>query len=190
MAKYDVVVIGASAGGSEALMQILPGLPATFPVPVVIVQHLHPLQEGTAMLYRGSGCSLTLKEANDKEALRTGFVYFAPPNYHLLIEDDKTFSLSVDPRVHFTRPAIDVMFDSAVDAFGQAIVGIVLSGANQDGAQGLARIERRGGVAVVQEPQDAQVSYMPGAAIQATRSPHILKANQIAGFLKQLFASM
>lgn len=185
-ANYQVVVIGASAGGSSALLKILPALPANYPLPIVIVQHLHPLQESTSLLYRGSGSSLTLKEADEKDVLHPGFVYFAPPNYHLLIEDDKVLSLSIDPKINYTRPSIDVLFESAVDAFGSEVIGVLLSGANQDGANGLLRIKLRGGMTIVQDPGDAEVSYMPKSAIDLVQPTHILKAAEIARLLLKL----
>jgi two-component system chemotaxis response regulator CheB len=185
-AIYQVVVIGASAGGSSALLQILPALPANYPLPIVIVQHLHPLQESTALLYRGSGSALTLKEADEKDVLQSGFVYFAPPNYHLLIEDDKTISLSIDPKINYTRPSIDVLFESAVDAFGSGVIGVLLSGANQDGANGLLRIKLRGGMTIVQDPEEAEVGYMPKSAIDLVKPTHILKAVEIAPLLSKL----
>ena len=184
--KYRAVVIGASAGGTVALQKILPFLPAQFPLPVVIAQHLHPLQDGAAIVHYSGGSELVVKDADEKESVRPGFVYFAPPNYHLLIEDDNTFSLSVDEKVHFTRPSIDVLFESAADAYGASLVGIVLSGANQDGAAGLSRVKQRGGLTVVQDPQDAEVSYMPRFAIEVASPDHILTAEGICKFLIQL----
>jgi two-component system chemotaxis response regulator CheB len=181
-----VVVIGASAGGSSALLKILPALPAQFPLPIVVVQHLHPLQESAGLLYRNSGCALTLKEADEKDTLKSGFVYFAPPNYHLLIEDDKTFSLSIDQKINYTRPSIDVLFDSAVDSFGAEVIGVLLSGANQDGANGLLRIKLRGGVTIAQDPDDAEVGYMPQSAIDLGSPTYILKAAEIVPLLLKL----
>lgn len=186
MATYRVVVIGASAGGSSALLKILPALPANFHLPVVVVQHLHPLQESAGLLYRNSGCALTLKEADEKDILKAGFVYFAPPNYHLLIEDDKTFSLSIDPKINYTRPSIDVLFESAVDAFGAEVIGVLLSGANQDGANGLLRIKLRGGLTIVQDPDEAEVGYMPKSAIDLGSPTYILKAAEIVPLLLKL----
>jgi two-component system chemotaxis response regulator CheB len=186
MATYRVVVIGASAGGSSALLKILPALPAQFPLPIVVVQHLHPLQESAGLLYRNSGCALTLKEADEKDTLKSGFVYFAPPNYHLLIEDDKTFSLSIDQKINYTRPSIDVLFDSAVDSFGAEVIGVLLSGANQDGANGLLRIKLRGGVTIAQDPDDAEVGYMPQSAIDLGSPTYILKAAEIVPLLLKL----
>jgi len=184
--KYRAVVIGASAGGTAALQKILPFLPAEFPLPVVIAQHLHPLQEGAAIVYYHGGSALTIKDADEKEQVRPGFVYFAPPNYHLLIEDDFSFSLSIDEKVHFTRPSIDVLFESAADVYGAGLIGIVLSGANQDGAAGLLRIKNRGGLTIVQDPQDAEVGYMPKAAMEAANPSHVLTAEGIRKFLIDL----
>jgi two-component system chemotaxis response regulator CheB len=183
---YRVVVFGASAGGSSALLRILPVLPANYNLPIVIVQHLHPLQESAGLLYRNAGIALTLKEADDKDVLQPGFVYFAPPNYHLLIEDDKTISLSIDPKINYTRPSIDVLFESAVDAFGSSVIGVLLSGANHDGANGLLRIKLRGGMTIVQDPDEAEVSYMPKSAIDLGQPTYILKAAEIAPLLLKL----
>ncbi len=186
--KYQAVVIGASAGGTVALQKILSALPVNFPLPIVVAQHLHPLQDGAAIIYYAGGSALTVKDADEKESVRAGFVYFAPPNYHLLIEDDRTFSLSIDSKVHFTRPSVDVLFESAADAYGAGLIGIVLSGANQDGAAGLLRIKQRGGLIIAQDPQDAEVSYMPNAAIEIANPDHILKAEEMPAFLVRLIS--
>jgi two-component system chemotaxis response regulator CheB len=183
---YEAVVIGASAGGTQALQQILPRLPAQFPFPIIIAQHLHPLQDGAAVIHYNGGCALTVKDADEKEAIRPGFVYFAPPNYHLLIETEHTFSLSIDPKVHFTRPSVDVLFESAADAYGAKLIGIVLSGANQDGAAGLRCIQRRGGLTIVQDPAEAEVGYMPRAAIEAAAPKYILSPAAIGALLIEL----
>jgi len=185
-AGYTAVVIGASAGGTNALQKILPYLPADFPLPIIIAQHLHPLQDGAAIIHYSGGSALTVKDADEKEAIRPGFVYFAPPNYHLLVESDHTFSLSIDPKVHFTRPSVDVLFESAADAYGASLIGIVLSGANQDGAEGLLYIKKRGGLTIAQEPANAEVGYMPEAAIESARPEHVLTADGICKFLTEL----
>ena len=184
--RYQAIVIGASAGGTIALQKILPFLPVEFPMPVIIAQHLHPLQDGAAIIHYNGGGALIVKDADEKESLHAGFVYFAPPNYHLLIEDDHTFSLSVDAKVHYTRPSVDVLFESAADAYGTGLIGIILSGANQDGADGLLRIKQKGGLTVVQDPQDAEVSYMPQTAVETARPDHILTADEICKFLIEL----
>jgi two-component system chemotaxis response regulator CheB len=186
--RYQAVVIGASAGGTAALQKILPFLPAGFPLPIVIAQHLHPLQDGAAIIHYAGGSALTVKDADEKESIRAGFVYFAPPNYHLLIEDDRTFSLSIDAKVHFTRPSVDVLFESAADAYGAGLIGIVLSGANQDGAEGLLRIKQRGGLTIAQDPQDAEIDYMPKSAIETASPDHILPADGICKLLIELTA--
>jgi two-component system chemotaxis response regulator CheB len=183
---YRAVVIGASAGGTTALQKILPFLPAQFPLPIIIAQHLHPLQDGAAIVHYAGGSALTVKDADEKEPIRAGFVYFAPPNYHLLVEDDFTFSLSVDEKVHFTRPSVDVLFESAADAYCPGLIGIILSGANQDGVAGLLRIKQRGGLTVIQDPHDAEVSYMPAAAIASVKPAHILSADEICKLLVKI----
>ncbi len=184
--KYQAVVIGASAGGTNTLQKILPALPPSFSLPIIIAQHLHPQQAGAALLYYCEGCTLNVKDADEKEAIRSGFVYFAPPNYHLLIENDHTFSLSVDEKVNYTRPSVDVLFESAADAYGAALIGIILSGGNQDGAAGLLRIRERGGLTIVQDPREAEVDYMPQAAIEHARPTHILAASEISRLLCSL----
>jgi len=183
--RFQAVVIGASAGGTIALQKILPILLADFPLPVIIAQHVHPHQAGAAQTYKGASL-LKIKDVDEKEAIRPGFVYFAPPNYHLLVENDHTFSLSIDPKVHFTRPSVDVLFESAADAYCQGLIGIILSGANQDGAAGLLRIKQRGGLAIVQEPGEAEVSFMPRFAIETAHPQYILPADEIGSLLIKL----
>ncbi len=187
-AGYAALVIGASAGGTNAMQQILPHLPASFPIPIIVVQHLHPWQQGVALVHHGGG-ALVMKDADEKELIRPGFVYFAPPNYHLLVERDRTLSLSIDPKVNYTRPSVDVLFESAADAYGANLIGIVLSGANNDGATGLHYIKQHGGLTIVQDPADAEVGYMPRAAIESTQPDHILTAAAILKFLNKLTGS-
>jgi two-component system, chemotaxis family, protein-glutamate methylesterase/glutaminase len=184
--RYQAIVMGASAGGSKALLPILQCLPENFACPVIIAQHLHPLQEGPALMYRAQGCVISLREAEEKEAVRGGLVYFAPPNYHLLIEDDRTFSLSIDVRINYSRPAIDVLFESAADVYGATLIGVVLSGANNDGAAGLNYIKQHGGLTIAQTPETAEVPYMPKAAIQAAQPDQILSPPEIGRLLVKL----
>ncbi|MBN1178521.1 MAG: chemotaxis protein CheB [Anaerolineae bacterium] len=181
--RYRAVVIGTSAGGTAALAQLLPMLPATFSLPVVIVQHIHPLQASPAIVYYHRQCHLVIEEAALGGVVEPGRVYFAPPNYHLLIEDDRTFSLSVDVKVNYARPSIDVLFESAADAYGRHLIGVILTGANNDGARGLRRIKEHGGLAVVQEPDTAEVSYMPRAAIDAVSVDYVLPPPEIGALL-------
>ncbi|MBP8000220.1 MAG: chemotaxis protein CheB [Chloroflexi bacterium] len=187
MKRHDrAIVMGVSAGGTDALRQILPVLPPEFPFPIIVVQHLHPQQDDYLAQHYDSLCALSIKEAEEKETIQPGFVYIAPANYHLLIEDDRTFSLSIDPRVNFARPSVDVLFESAADVYRALLIGVVLTGANQDGAAGLHIIQKNGGLVVVQDPATAQASAMPQAAIVATQKPHIIPLNGIGPFLVQL----
>lgn len=183
---FKAVVIGVSSGGLEALKVLIPGLRPDFALPVLIVQHLAPHADSYLPVCLNALSPLTVKEAEDKESLRPGVVYVAPPDYHLMVEPDATVSLSVDPKVNFSRPSVDVLFETASDAFGPKLVGVVLTGANHDGAAGLARIKRRGGLAIVQSPESAQSPAMPQAAIDATSVDHILSLHEIAPFLNHL----
>jgi two-component system chemotaxis response regulator CheB len=180
------VVIGASAGAVEALSALLPGLPAQYGLPILIVVHI-PTDKKSALveLFR-TRCAMPVREAEDKETMTGATIYFAPPDYHLLIEADKTLSLSSDEPVLFSRPAIDVLFESAADAFGAGLVGIVLTGANQDGAAGLRAVVEAGGEAVVQDPDDAFASAMPLAAIAECPAARILSLSEIAVYLRGL----
>ncbi|MES2476305.1 MAG: chemotaxis protein CheB [Verrucomicrobiota bacterium] len=177
------VVIGASAGAIDALSVILPALPTSFPLPVLIVVHVpgHP-QSMLAELF-GNRCALLVKEAEDKETIRPGTVYFAPSDYHLLVEPDFTLSLSSDEPVLYSRPAIDVLFQSAADAYGDGLTGIILTGANSDGAAGLRAIRDAGGTALIQDPATAQGTAMPRAAITACPDARVASLAEIAAFL-------
>lgn len=180
---YSAVVIGCSAGSSAALAQILPELPADYALSLIIVQHMHPLQAGPALAYSCGGCRLAIKDAEDKEPIRSGIVYFAPANYHLMVEDDHIFSLSVDEKVNYTRPSIDVLFESASEVYGAGLIGVILSGANYDGAAGLSAIKARGGMAVVQDPKSADAPQMPEAALAATAVDFVLSPVEIGEYL-------
>lgn len=165
--SFGAIVIGASAGGITALGTILPALPATFPVPIVVVLHQHPGGSAGWPDYLGRQTALTVVEVEDKMQLSAGTIHCAPPGYHLLMEQDGSFALSVDAKVHYSRPSIDLLFTSAADAFGPALIGVILTGANGDGAEGLAAIAARGGLAVVQSLQTSDWPTMPAAALQA-----------------------
>ncbi len=180
LTDYDAIVIGASAGGFAALAEILPRLPAALPQAVVVVQHLHPEGGEFMVEFLNQHCALPVKEAEDKEPITPGVIYVAAAQYHLLIERDRSFSLSVDEKVNYSRPSIDVLFVSAAQAYGPRLIGVILSGANADGAIGLAAIKARGGMTVVQNPASAEVSYMPQAAIDATTVDYILDLAGIA----------
>jgi two-component system chemotaxis response regulator CheB len=182
----EAIVMGASAGGLEALSTILPALPAGFPIPVACVLHMLPGKPSHLVEVLSGRSALAMKEAEDKEPIARATVYFAPPNYHLLIEKQRCFSLSVDDPIHFSRPSIDVLFESAADAYGPALVGVLLTGANEDGAKGIARIKDAGGMTVVQSLETAFVRTMPEAALRATEVDHVLPIGDIGPFLARL----
>ncbi len=163
--RFDAIVIGASAGGVAALRAVLGALPADLPVPVLIVLHLPRDRPSSISEVLGSGCALPVREALDKQPLLPGTVTFAPPDYHLLVEDRDTLALSVDEPVLFSRPAIDPLFESAADTFGERLLAVLLTGASSDGSQGIAAVRARGGAAWIQQPADAQAPFMPASAL-------------------------
>lgn len=184
--KFEAVAIGVSTGGVYALQTLLGQLPADFSLPVLIVQHMRAdAGSGLAQLL-DDRCALRVKEADEQDEILPGTVYLAPPNYHLLVEQEGFLSLSADPHVSFARPSIDVLFESAAAVFGPQLIGIVLTGANYDGSLGLKAIKRKGGLAIVQDPEDAEARQMPQAAIAATEVDHILSLNGIAALLQKL----
>jgi two-component system, chemotaxis family, protein-glutamate methylesterase/glutaminase len=170
----ECIVIGGSAGAIDALLTLLPALPRDFPLPVLVVVHLPPNERSLLPEIFGPRCRIPVKEAEDKEPIRGGTVYFAPPNYHLLVESDFSLSLSSDEPVFYSRPAIDILFESAADAYGSAVRAVLLSGASADGTAGVRAVHRVGGLNFVQHPDTAEVSLMPRSALQscpAARSP-------------------
>jgi two-component system, chemotaxis family, protein-glutamate methylesterase/glutaminase len=178
-----LVVIGASAGGLQALSEILKALPADFRMPLIIVQHLSPRSD-SYWITRLNDCSkLEVKEAEEKEMIQAGIVYFAPPDYHLLVEKDGTMSFSYDEKVNFSRPSIDVLFETASDACKEKLVGVLLTGASKDGAQGIKTIKENGGLTIVQSPVTAQNPYMPQSAIDICNVDHVVHLEQIADLL-------
>lgn len=178
-----VVVIGASAGAIQALSEILPRLATDFPIPILIVVHVPADRHNLLAPLFEKKCRLAVREADDKEQALPGTVYFAPSDYHLLLEADGSLSLSVDDPVMHSRPAIDVLFESAADAFGSAVVGIVLTGANADGAMGLKAIADAGGLVIVEEPQRAYADAMPLAALRLCPDARVMTLDAIAEFL-------
>lgn len=182
----EAVVIGTSAGGLAALSVLVAGLAATFRLPLLVVQHIPsgvPTQLAE-IFQRKTG--LHVKEADEKETVRGGTLYFAAPGYHLLVEQDTSLSLSQDDSVHFSRPSIDVLFESAADAWGERVAGILLTGANEDGAAGLEAIHRAGGLTIVQDPDEAEVDSMPRAALQRFAPDYILPLRDIHRLLREL----
>jgi two-component system chemotaxis response regulator CheB len=178
---YRLVVVGASAGGLHALRTLVNGLPEGYDVPVVVVQHRS--KESHLLCELLQDCTpLRVEEVTDKQEIRPGSVYVAPPDYHLLV-DAGFFSLSVDEPVRYSRPSIDVMFESAADTYGMDVIGVVLTGANSDGAQGLRRIVDAGGYAVVQDPGTAEVKLMPLSALEVVPEACVLPLEDIAPHL-------
>jgi len=186
--RTEAVVIGGSAGALDALSLLLPPLPRGFSLPVAIVLHLLPGKPSGLVPVLQDYAELPVKEAEDKEPLAQGSVYVASPNYHLLIERERCFSLSVDDAVLFSRPSIDVLFESAADAYGPGLVGVLLSGANEDGARGLARIRAHGGIALVQAPDSAHARPMPEAALARTAVDGVLPPAELGRALAALGA--
>lgn len=186
MSSFQAVVIGASAGALEALSAILPYLPASFPVPILIVVHIPPDRPSALANLFAAKCRMAVKEAEDKEPLLAGTIYFAPPDYHLLVEVDKTVALSSDEQVFFSRPSIDVLFETAADAYQERLIGIVLSGANSDGANGLKAVMAAGGVGLVQNPDTAFAAAMPEAAEKMNPDADAMTLAEIAEYLKKV----
>lgn len=183
---YKAIVIGTSYGGLEALKVILPQLGEGFPLPVIIVLHIGDHNNDIFIDYMNSACALEVKEAESNEPIRPGVIYFAPPNYHLLVENDFTFSLSTDERINFSRPSIDVLFESAAWAYSATLIGIILTGANSDGAIGLRTIKNLGGLTLVQNPCTSLSPAMPRAALKACNPALRLKLEDIPGQLIKL----
>lgn len=177
------IVIGTSAGAVGALSQILPALPADFPLPVFVVVHVPRDRESMLTPLLQAKCQMAVREAADKEAISGGVIYLAPPNYHLLVEEDGVLSLSSDEEVWYSRPSIDVLFESAADAYGAALIGVILTGANPDGARGLKAIAQRGGTVFVEDPETAHAAAMPLAALSACPAARIGTLKEIASYI-------
>ena len=188
-APPEAVFVGASAGSVHALMQILPLLPEDFQFPVVVVVHLPPAPKSIMCEIFSAKCFVKVKEAEDKERLEPGTVYFAPADYHLLVEADQTFSLSCDDPVLYSRPSIDVLFESAADAYGDKALGIVLTGANEDGTRGLRAICDAGGGGIVQDASQALAPQMPAMALKRCPTAMVLTLEEIAQYLIALHKS-
>ncbi|MCO1620750.1 MAG: chemotaxis protein CheB [Pseudomonas alloputida] len=186
MSGVRAVVIGASAGGVAALFQVLGTLPSAFAIPVLCVLHLPDDRHSQLAGVMQRRLHRPVCEARDKERIRSGQIYVAGPGYHLSVERDLTLSLSQEEPVYFSRPAIDFLFISAADAYGDGLLGVLLTGANEDGARGLAYIKNNGGRTIVQDPRDAQVALMPEAALALHQPDHILTLSGIGQLLATL----
>lgn len=184
--RIDAVVIGTSAGGVDALSVLLPALPGSSKAAVFVVLHLPRDRPSLLVDIFAPKCRMAVREASDKEPVEAATIYFAPPDYHLLIDAGPQLALSSDEPVNFSRPAIDVLFESAADEYGERLLGIVLTGGNQDGAAGLQAIRAAGGMTVVQQPETAHVRYMPELALQQGEVDYVLTLEQIAALLGTL----
>jgi two-component system, chemotaxis family, protein-glutamate methylesterase/glutaminase len=184
--SIGAVAIGASAGGVQALSVLLPALPAKAAVAVFIVLHLPRDRPSILAEVFSRKCLLDVREAQDKEPVIAGTVYFAPANYHLLLDHGPQLALSVDDLVHHSRPSIDVLFESAAEVYGNRLLGIILTGANEDGAQGLAAVHDAGGLTVVQTPETAQSPQMVISALKLRQPDYVLPLEEIAALLSSL----
>ncbi|HEY6529145.1 MAG TPA: chemotaxis protein CheB [Cellvibrionaceae bacterium] len=185
----EAVVIGASAGGIKALLKLLSGLPEYFSLPIIIVLHMPEIFESKLAEIFQQHLALPVQQARDKQMICPGHIYFAPPGYHLSVEMERSFSLSCEQPVHFSRPAIDLLMNSAADAYASSLVGILLTGASEDGAAGLANIKNAGGLTIVQDPVEAEFATMPRAAINMQPPDLILSIKNMHSVLVQLAAS-
>lgn len=186
MRHIDAVVIGASAGGMAGLSVLLPALPATLQLPVFVVMHLPREHRSLLSEIFARKCALRVTEAEDKAPAAAGCVYFAPPGYHLLLDQGPGMALSVDEPVHFSRPSIDVLFESAADLYRQQLLGILLTGASRDGAAGLAAVRDAGGITVVQQPVGTYESHMAAAALELGPVDYVLPLDGIAALVRAL----
>jgi two-component system chemotaxis response regulator CheB len=184
--RIDAVVIGASAGGVEALAVLLPALAPGLLPPVFVVLHLPRDKQSVLTEIFAPKCAVPVREAEDKEAIAPGTIYFATNNYHLLVDEGPQLSLSADDPVHHSRPSVDVLFESAAEIYGSRLLGIILTGANEDGAAGLAAIHDAGGVTVVQSPETARAPNMALSALKLRPADRVLPLDEIAKLLRTL----
>lgn len=176
----EAIVIGASAGAVDALSVVLPALPSSYSLPLMIVVHLPPDKNSVLAALLARKCNIRVLEAEDKEPVERGTAYFAPPDYHLLVEQDRTLSLSNDEPVMYSRPSVDALFESAADVYGGALVAVILSGANNDGAEGARVIAEAGGTVIIQSPAAAYASAMPEAALACCPQAMVMTLEEIA----------
>ena len=181
--RYRAVVIGVSAGGFRALSAVLPSLDRKLPLPVFIVQHMSPLTEPYLVEHLQNLCQVEVKLAEDKETPRPAVIYLAPPDYHLLVEEDYSLALSLENRVNYSRPSIDVLFESAAEVYLNSLIGVIMTGANADGTKGLMRIKECGGLTIVQAPETAEVDTMPESAIDSVEVDYIVPLDKLGEIL-------
>lgn len=181
----DAIVIGASAGAVETLSSILPVLPQQYELPIFIVVHIPPDRRSILASLLQEKCKIPVREAEDKEPIETGTVYFAPPDYHMMVNTGRYISLSAEEPVLFSRPSIDVLFETAADIYRERLAGIILTGANEDGAGGLKTIAAKGGTAIALDPKEAVVPTMPEAALKSCPTAQKMSLEQIKEFIRK-----
>jgi len=180
---YEAVVIGASAGGLHALTQLFEALPGNYPLPVMVVQHRSKDERGLLEEILQERCDIRVQQADEKESIKNGTVYIAPPDYHLLVGSDMAFSLTTDEKVNFARPSIDVLFETAAEVYKEKLIGIILTGANNDGSKGMETINRFNGFTIAQDPKEAEFPAMPKSAINGRSVKSVLTLAEIKNFL-------
>ncbi|GAB3323276.1 chemotaxis protein CheB [Larkinella ripae] len=185
---YKAVIIGGSAGSIEVLLQLLPALPSALSFALIIVLHRKNSVDSSLANLLSLKTALPIKEVEDKDPVLTGTIYLAPPDYHLLIEKEEVFSLDDSEKVNYSRPSLDVTFESAADVYGPELVGVLLSGANSDGTAGLNAVKKAGGIIVAQQPESAQSGFMPQQAILHTPIDRVLDVEELSAFLRSLNA--
>lgn len=181
--RYEAIVIGVSSGGLSVMKIMFALLPKDFRTPIIIVQHISAHSDNQWIRLLNEKSNLYLKEADEKEKIESGKVYIAPANYHLMVEMDKTCSLTIDERVNFARPSIDVLFESAAEVYKNKLIGVILTGSNADGTAGLKKIKEYGGLTIAQDPKTAESAYMPASAIAAVQVDYVLP---LEGIIKLL----
>jgi two-component system chemotaxis response regulator CheB len=177
--KMEAIVIGTSAGGIRALLTLLCDLPVHFRLPIIIVVHMPETRDSRLVEVFQHHMAIKVMMAEDKDRICAGRVYFAGPGYHLSIERDRRFSISCEDPVHYSRPSIDILMSSAADTYGASLAGILLTGANQDGAEGMARIHAAGGLTVIQDPTEAEMAFMPKSALDLFSPDFVLPLSEI-----------
>ncbi len=184
--RCEVLIIGGSAGSLEVLLKVLPALKTDLAFAIILVLHRKSGKDSMLTELLSHKTEIPVKELEEKEKMKAGTIYIVPPNYHLLIENDHTFSLDASEKVNFSRPSIDVTFESAAEVFEEKLTCMLLSGSNQDGTKGLLKVKEYGGMAVVQQPESAKVPYMPEYAIAEVETDAVLRTEEMADYINQL----
>ncbi len=183
---YNLIAIGGSAGSFKVVTRLLKQLPADYSIPIVVVLHVWKNSRGVVADTLNQVSHLTVQEAEEKTAPASGHVYMAPGGFHLLLERNRTFSLNIDPPVNYSRPSIDVLFQTASEAYGNSLAGVLLTGANSDGALGLKAIGDAGGMVIVQDPKTAEAPFMPASAMEITGVDHVINPESLAPLLQEI----